>query len=62
MVCMLNLYLILSLLILWDVIFVLKIIENVNEKLRFIRICIWVRYFRLKIYFKIKESFKYFKV
>lgn len=43
MVCMLNLYLILSLLILWDVIFVLKIIENVNEKLRFIRICLWVR-------------------
>lgn len=40
MVCMLNLYLILSLLILWDVIFVLKIIENVNEKLRFIRICL----------------------
>lgn len=43
MVCMLNLYLILSLLILWDVIFVLKIIENVNKKLRFIRICLWVR-------------------
>lgn len=62
MVCMLNLYLILSLLILWDVIFVLKIIENVNEKLMFIRICLWVEYFRLKIYFKIKESFKYFKV